>query len=216
MRLTADPVSLPDTQLVLNEPPAGEPIDSLLSTAEGDSLWERLAYIARNAAPITEYRSPYLEREIKAHYVPFFLLRIQGLRIVDIAAHTGFNPNTVGAVLRSRAGQRLLAAMYAEAGMQTADIASAFQEAAPLAVQTVIAEMMDAEKPEIRLRAAFSILDRAGYGAARKHEIVGEIKHTIVTNPTLDTMRTALEESLLGDEVDADFEILPAVVSRAS
>lgn len=201
---------LPEAQTA---PPAVEEVPEAISaeqveSAKGASLFEKLQTLAIEIAP--QYmRKAQIERidALRPDHIPILLLRVQGHTHAEIAQILGCGTGTVYRVLRSVAGQELLTRMFVEAGMQAADVGRAFVEAAPMAADVLVELAQEGTKEETRLKAAFSILDRAGYGAVKKNESLHkvEVQTTTVSVRELDELRQALQEAL---EVEADFEVV--------
>jgi len=169
------------------------------------TLYDRLRDVATSAAP-EHMRAVNSAKNLLPQHIPILLLRVQGFRSAEIASMLGITPATVYRVLNSQPGRAMLLKLYAEAGLAVADAGRAFLEAAPMAADVVIELAQEGNKEETRLKAAFSILDRAGYGATKKTEA----KHTVEVNATvstkeLDELRTALREAI---EIEADFEVV--------
>lgn len=173
----------------------------------GPELFSRLKDIARRAVPEIETKdwAKGFQDKIEPQHIPFFLMRVQGYTLKEISQMTQVSVATVKRKLASPAGQELLRELYAEAGMVPGEITGAFQDAAMDAVEIVVDLAHHAEKEETRLKAAFSILDRAGYGAVKKQETKSTVTVTTVSSKDLEEMRNALQESM---EMPAEFEIL--------
>jgi hypothetical protein len=187
-------------------PPAPEPSSDI----QDSKLFTRLKTIACQAVPEIETKDwvEGFDQKIKPHQIPYFLMRVQGYSIREIAEMTQCSKETVRRALNSPAGQDLLRELYAEAGLAPAEVSKAFQSVAMDAVEIITELAHTADRDETRLKAAFSILDRAGYGVTRKVE-----KNTTLTvgglrGDELQSMRQALQESL---EMPAEFEVLQSV-----
>ena len=89
-----------------------------------------------------------------------------GMKQVDIATHLGVSPVMVSYTLRSPIVQRQLNQLKAVRDIDAIDVAKEIQALAPRAVR-VLDELMDSELPNIKLKAATDILDRAGHAAVR-------------------------------------------------
>ena len=93
-------------------------------------------------------------------------LALIGMKQVDIATHLGVSPVMVSYTLRSPIVQRQLNQLKAVRDIDAIDVAKEIQALAPRAVR-VLDELMDSELPNIKLKAATDILDRAGHAAVR-------------------------------------------------
>ena len=93
-------------------------------------------------------------------------LALIGMKQVDIATHLGVSPVMVSYTLRSPIVQRQLNQLKAVRDIDAIDVAKEIQALAPRAVH-VLDELMDSELPNIKLKAATDILDRAGHAAVR-------------------------------------------------
>jgi len=173
--------------------------------ADGQSLFDRLKQVAIAASPDLMRRAVDDGRQLKPEHLPVILMRVQGMRPAEIAGVLNIAPVTVYRILRSVPGQNLLTQLYAEAGIQMGDIGRTFQEAAPMAAEVLLELAETATKEETRLKAAFNILDRAGYGATKKSESVHKVEVSAVGVSAIAELREALQEAL---EVEADFEVI--------
>ena len=94
-------------------------------------------------------------------------LALIGMKQVDIAVHLGISPVTVSYTLNSPIVKRQLEQMIAVRDLGAIDIAKEIAALAPQAVK-VLEKMMDDPLPNVALKAAESILDRAGYAAVQR------------------------------------------------
>ena len=196
----------------MDQPPEDSGADSVeidattLEPAPEQTLFERLQEVAIEIAP-QHMRQVVYDKVLQPEHIPIILLRVQGYRHYEIAQIIGKGTGLVHRVLNSQAGQAMLTRLYAEAGFAAADAGRAFVEAAPMAADVVIELAENAAKEETRLKAAFSILDRAGYGAVKKNESVHKVEVGVsnVTVAELSDLRQALREAI---EVEAEFEVV--------
>lgn len=93
-------------------------------------------------------------------------LSLIGLKRKDIAAQLGITEQMVGYTLRSSIVERQMDNMRASRDVQAVDISVEIKNLAPKAVE-VLEDLLDCELPNIRLKAAADVLDRAGYAAVR-------------------------------------------------
>lgn len=94
-------------------------------------------------------------------------LALMGMKQIDIATHLGISPVTVSYTLRSPIVARQLEQMSAVRDLGAIDIAKQIAALAPRAVE-VLDKLLDDSIPNISLKAAESILDRAGYAAVQR------------------------------------------------
>jgi len=93
-------------------------------------------------------------------------LALIGMKQVDIANHLGVSPVMVSYTLRSPIVQRQLNQLKAVRDIDAIDVSKEIQDLAPKAVR-VLEDMMDSDLPNLKLKAATDILDRAGHAAVR-------------------------------------------------
>lgn len=93
-------------------------------------------------------------------------LALIGMKQVDIANHLGVSPVMVSYTLRSPIVQRQLNQLKAVRDIDAIDVSKEIQDLAPRAIK-VLDELMDSDLPNIKLKAATDILDRAGHAAVR-------------------------------------------------
>ena len=93
-------------------------------------------------------------------------LTLIGMKQVDIANHLGVSPAMVSYVLRSPIVKEQLRNMSSSRDIEAMDIDAEIKALAPTAVK-VMEELMDSELPNMRLKAAQDILDRAGFAPVK-------------------------------------------------
>jgi predicted transcriptional regulator len=93
-------------------------------------------------------------------------LALIGMKQVDIADHLGVSPVMVSYTLRSPIVKEQLKNMHAARDIDAVDIAQEIKALAPAAVK-VLEELMESELPNIKLKSAQDILDRAGFAAVK-------------------------------------------------
>jgi len=193
-------------------PGSSESINGAVPEDSELSLEDRLVMIASEYG-LHEAKPGWLEtKKVLPEHLPYFLMKVKGYAVREIADHYAVSPESVRATLRSYAGRALLQKLYAEIGIQ-ADAGEIFLENAVNSANTLVELSESAENENVRLRAAFSILDRAGYGATKSVRHIREEapKGGNVAASKLDRLLAALEESR-SEPVDAEFEILTEVV----
>lgn len=126
-------------------------------------------------------------------------LALIGMKQVDIANHLGVSPVMVSYTLRSPIVQRQLNQLKAVRDLDAIDVSKEIQELAPRAVK-VLEELMDNELPNIKLKAATDILDRAGHAAVRTLRTENIHAHFTADEIT-DIKKRAREVGLLTDAI---------------
>jgi len=133
-------------------------------------------------------------------------LALIGMKYIDIASHLGISPVTVSYTLRSPIVARQLEQMRAVRDLGMIDIAKKIAELAPRAVE-VLEQLLDDPLPNISLKAAESILDRAGYAAVQR--IKQDITVSHFTAKEIDDIKNRAKD--IGLLLEADYEYLPEV-----
>ena len=129
-------------------------------------------------------------------------LALIGMKQVDIASHLGVSPVMVSYTLRSPIVRRQMDAMQADRNLEAIDVAQEIKDLAPKAVQ-VLEEMMNGDLPNLKLKAATDILDRAGHAAVKT--LRTENLHAHFTSEEIqDIKRRAKEVGLLADVIDLE------------
>ena len=112
----------------------------------------------------SEDRKSYQIKNLWEHSHRILRLAAMGLDGETIAAMVGVGTATVSNTINSRLGQRKLLMLRDAADAETIDIMTEIKKLAPKALK-VLEELLDAEKDEIKFKAAADVLDRGGYGA---------------------------------------------------
>ncbi len=125
-----------------------------------------------------------------------------GLNNITIAKTLGITSATVCNTVNSRLGQQKLVVMRGAADAETIDIMKEIREMAPKALK-VLEELLEAEKDDVRFKAATDVLDRGGYGA----KIDIRHLHAYLTAQDIEEIKTrgkqlANEQSLIVDGGD--------------
>lgn len=134
-------------------------------------------------------------------------LALIGMKQVDIATHLGVSPVMVSYTLRSPIVQRQLNQLKAVRDIDAIDVSKEIQDLAPRAVK-VLDELMDSDLPNIKLKAATDILDRAGHAAVRTLRTENIHAH-FTADEISDIKKRAREVGLLTDAIyenDAELE----------
>jgi hypothetical protein len=124
----------------------------------------RRLYMGRHRLPTT-HRKYQVEQMWEVHHEVVRLALI-GMKSVDIADHLGISPVMVSYTLRSPIVQEKMNQLQAVRDIDAIDVAKEIQELAPQAVK-VLGELLECELPNIRMKAATDVLDRAGHAAVR-------------------------------------------------
>jgi predicted transcriptional regulator len=153
--------------------------------------------MGRHRLPET-HKSYQIEQMWELHHEVCRLALI-GMKQVDIANHLGVSPVMVSYTLRSPIVQRQLNQLKAVRDLDAIDVSKEIQELAPRAVK-VLEELMDNELPNIKLKAATDILDRAGHAAVRTLRTENIHAHFTADEIT-DIKKRAREVGLLTDAI---------------
>jgi len=132
-------------------------------------------------------------------------LALIGMKQVDIATHLGVSPVMVSYTLRSPIVQRQLNQLKAVRDIDAIDVAKEIQALAPRAVR-VLDELMDSDLPNIKLKAATDILDRAGHAAVRTLRTENIHAH-FTADEISDIKKRAREVGLLTDAMYEEEEV---------
>jgi predicted transcriptional regulator len=133
-------------------------------------------------------------------------LALIGMKQVDIANHLNVSPVMVSYTLRSPIVRRQLEQLKAVRDIDAVDVAKEIQELAPKAVK-VLGEMMDNDLPNIKLKAATDILDRAGHAAVRTLRTENIHAH-FSADEISDIKKRAREVGLLTDSIYPTEEVI--------
>lgn len=115
---------------------------------------------------LPETHKPYQIEQMWELHHEVCRLALIGMKQIDIANHLGVSPVMVSYTLRSPIVQRQLNQLKAVRDLEAIDVSKEIQELAPRAVK-VLEELMENELPNIKLKAATDVLDRAGHAAVR-------------------------------------------------
>lgn len=138
-------------------------------------------------------------------------LALMGMKSIDIATHMGLSPVTVSYTLNSPIVRRQLEQMQAVRDLGCIDIAKQIAELAPRAV-AVLETMLDNELPNVALKAAESILDRAGFAAVQRIKQDISISH-FSAGEIADIKNRAKDVGLL---LEAEYIEVPRQLEQAS
>ena len=133
-----------------------------------------------------------------------------GMKGVDVARMLSCTPQTVYNVTNGELGRRQLDKLHGLRDESAVDVGKRIQEISEMAVE-VVAEAIENEETNINLRvaAAFKILDRAGHGPVQK--IRGNFQHALFGAEELaEIKREALE---LGLKTGTIVDVVPEAVS---
>jgi hypothetical protein len=128
-------------------------------------------------------------------------MALTGMKYIDIAAALGISPVTVSYTLRSPIVVRQLEQMRAVVDFDSIDVAKRIAELAPRAVE-VLEELLDNDLPNVQLKAAESLLDRAGFAAVQRIKVDSNMTHHFSPTEISDIKKRARDIGLM---VDAEF-----------
>jgi len=134
-----------------------------------------------------ETHKPYQIEQMWEIHHEIVRLAIMGMKSVDIAKHLSVSPAMVSYVLRSPIVDRQLKTLSMVRDLDAIDISKDIMDLAPRAVQ-VLDELLDNELPNIKLKAAQDILDRAGYSAVKT------IRHSFLTPAEISEIKKGAKE----------------------
>ena len=148
---------------------------------------------------LPETHKPYQIEQMWELHHEVCRLALIGMKQVDIANHLGVSPVMVSYTLRSPIVQRQLNQLKAVRDLEAIDVSKEIQELAPRAVK-VLEELMENELPNIKLKAATDVLDRAGHAAVRTLRTENIHAHFTADEIT-DIKKRAREVGLLTDAI---------------
>jgi len=139
-------------------------------------------------------------------------LALIGMKQVDIANHLSITPAMVTYTLRSSLVKRQMAEMHAARDLEAVDVSAEIHRLAPKAV-AVLETLLDNSLPNIKLKAATDILDRAGHAAVRT--IKTENIHAHFTSNEIEEIKQRAKEVGLVIDIECDSQVanLPMVAS---
>lgn len=176
------------------------------TTEQKKNLWETLAAAVQENTQIPMHWSE--SDKILPQHIPIFLLKAQGFSISEISEQVSMSKGTVGAVLRSAVGVRMMTQLYTEIGVHGGDdIIMRTKQAAGEALDTII-DVMRTGDDTLRMKSAMTILDRAGYGSVQKSESTVKVE---ISDERADSLEQALKEAFNIGE--AEFQIIEVPVS---
>ena len=156
-----------------------------------------------------KHRLPNTHNSIILNRCGTYIMRLLGFALigmkqVDIANHLSISPVTVSYVLNSPIVERQMNQLKAVRDLEAIDISKEIKELAPKAIQ-VLEDLMDNELPNIKLKAATDILDRAGYAAVKTLRTENLHAH-FSSEEIADIRQRAREVGLLTDVIIPDHE----------
>lgn len=132
------------------------------------------------------------------------LMSAAGWKNKDIAQHMGFSQSRVSVILNDPRARGVLREESKKVAEGLDDVRRRLEILSREAVDELEDELHEVEDPRVRQRAAFGILDRAGYGKTEKKEV----RHGTLDEEDSSQIAQALRESSSGETVDADYEIV--------
>ncbi len=156
---------------------------------------------------LPETHKPYQIEQMWELHHEVCRLALIGMKQIDIANHLGVSPVMVSYTLRSPIVQRQLSQLKAVRDLEAIDVSKEIQDLAPRAVK-VLEELMENELPNIKLKAATDVLDRAGHAAVRTLRTENIHAH-FTADEISDIKKRAREVGLLTDAIyEQDQEVI--------
>jgi predicted transcriptional regulator len=118
-------------------------------------------------------------------------LALIGMKQVDIASHLGVSPVMVSYTLRSPIVRDQLNNMHSARDIDAIDISKEIKALAPVAVK-VLEELLEHDLPNIKLKAAQDVLDRAGFAAVKTIQTANI--HAHLTKEDIDDIKRRAKE----------------------
>lgn len=157
----------------------------------------------------------YEPDKLTARHINVVLCKAVGISNKHICQMTGYSDRQVSVILGHPDAQVLLVKLVAKkAATAAGDVKQTLEQYAPdmLSIVRDIAEDEE-NKPEVRVKAAFGWLDRAGYSTTRKIEVKGEVGFSM-PEKVAGRLLSALEES---DSIeDVEFVEVPSASEAGS
>jgi len=177
------------------EKPSGEGTKRHHKTGEGDFLNHKKGRIPANGP-----RKYQIQNIWDIHH-RIMQLALIGMKQGDIARELGVSGTMVSYTLNSEVVKRQMAVMRGAADAEALDIAIEIRRLAPIAVKK-LEELMNSENERIKLDTAKDVLDRAGYGAAKRLDI----SHHLTADDIEQIKERAKLVSDLVEVMDAEYE----------
>ncbi len=133
-------------------------------------------------------------------------LALIGMKSIDIATHLNISPVTVSYVLRSPIVQRQIGQLEAVRDIDAIDASVEIKKLVPAAIKKMD-DLMDCGLPNVEIKAAADILDRAGYAAVKTLRTENIHAH-FSADEISDIKKRAREVGLLTDNIYEDAEII--------
>lgn len=133
------------------------------------------------------------------------LMRAAGKTVREIAAITDYNPATVSKILSDPRAIKVITETAKNITDLTPDVLVKLKLAANEAVDEIIDELRNCEDPKVRQRAAFGLLDRAGYSPVRKEIRASASMGEVLSDELLKSNIEALEES---NSIEANYRTI--------
>jgi predicted transcriptional regulator len=151
--------------------------------------------MGRHRLPET-HQSYQIEQMWDVHH-EIVRLALIGMKHVDIAGHLGVSPVMVSYTLRSPIVKEQLKNMQSARDLDAVDISQEIRALAPAAVK-VLEELMESDLPNIKLKSAQDILDRAGFAPIRMIQTANVHAH-LTKDDIIDIKNRAKEIGLMMD-----------------
>ena len=142
---------------------------------------------------------------LKPQHIQMLVMKAAGYKNNQIAEQMDMDPGRVSVIVNHPDSQSVLAVLVSFQAEELLDIKTRIQAHSGEALNVALDQMRNASAPAVRLKAAFGLLDRAGYGAVQRTENKHEI---VIPEKAASGIAKALKEA---QEIeDVDFEIQDA------
>lgn len=142
--------------------------------------------------------------KLKPQHLQMLLMKAAGHSGRKIAEVTGYTEARVSVIVNHPDAGWFLSHLISYQAERLMDIQARYQAHAGEALDHVLLAMRETQKPEVKAKIGFGILDRAGYGAVKKAEVTNKFEMPAAQADKLTaTMR---EIAHLDNVEDADWE----------
>ena len=183
-----------------------EMLDPLLSTISGQpearrSIEDLFQSALEGTLPRSRALKPWEPEKLSSQHLQVLLLRAAGMKQRRIAALLELDEQNVSIIVNHPDSQLILSRMLAHAAENVIDVQAKMKLAAPQIVDRLMDIALFSPKTELAAKVGFGLLDRAGYGAAKKIEAKTE-SHIIVDGPQAGLLADAIRESNTIEDVE--------------
>lgn len=145
----------------------------------------------------------YHPNEISQRHKLVWMLHATGKRNKEIAELLNYTEARVSVIVNDPRREQFLPEFSSAVAEQIQDVRQKLRLHAPEAVDEVVDEMRHSTDANVRQRAAFGILDRAGYGKIDKRVVA----HTEVTEEAARELTAGIRDLEELDAIEADYTI---------